>query len=138
MILLVYIKWKKRKIKNKMSHAYETKLLSFSWGSESLHQFNKTHLWLNISKKKNEPAGFFSLFLLKADNNIDMTVLEDCARLVLEEEAPRAFAVLRPLKLTITNWPEGAGEEEVFEVPAHPGKGPSAAAGALLGRKALE
>ena len=30
----------------------------------------------------------------KADNNIDMSVLEDCAREVLEEDSIRAFAVM--------------------------------------------
>jgi len=54
----------------------------------------------------------------KADNNIDMSVLEDCAREVLEGEAQRAFAVLDPILLTITNWPEGKVEE--FEAEAHP------------------
>ena len=56
----------------------------------------------------------------KADNNIDISVLEDCAREVLEDEARRAFAVLDPILLTITNWPEGEVEE--FEVEAHPKK----------------
>ena len=45
--------------------------------------------------------------LSQADNNIDMSVLEDCSREVLEDDALRAFAVLDPIKLTITNWPEG-------------------------------
>lgn len=54
----------------------------------------------------------------KADNNIDMSVLEDCAREVLEESSPRAFAVLDPIKLTITNWPEG--KVEMFEAETHP------------------
>ena len=56
----------------------------------------------------------------KADNNIDISVLEDCAREVLEDEARRAFAVLDPILLTITNWPEGEVEE--FEVESHPKK----------------
>ena len=54
----------------------------------------------------------------KVDSTIDMTVLEDCARATLEDRASRAFAVLRPLRLVVTNWPEG--EVEHFEVPAHP------------------
>ena len=36
------------------------------------------------------------------------------------DEARRAFAVLDPILLTITNWPEGEVEE--FEVEAHPKK----------------
>jgi len=55
----------------------------------------------------------------KAENNIDMAVLEDCARAVLDEESPRVLAVLKPLKVTITNWPSDV-EVETFEVPAHP------------------
>ena len=47
-----------------------------------------------------------------------MSVLEDCAREVLEGEAQRAFAVLDPILLTITNWP--AGKLEEFEAEAHP------------------
>ena len=34
----------------------------------------------------------------KHENNIDFSVLEDCAREVLNQDAPRTFAVLKPLK----------------------------------------
>ena len=34
----------------------------------------------------------------KADNNIDYAVLEDCARECLDKTAPRAMAVLEPLR----------------------------------------
>lgn len=54
----------------------------------------------------------------KAENNIDYSVLEDCVRAVLDPEAPRAMGVLEPLKLTITNWPEG--EVDMCEGPVHP------------------
>ncbi len=54
----------------------------------------------------------------KSDSVIDMTVLEDCVREVLDASAPRAMGVLRPLKVTITNYPEGASEE--FTAPCHP------------------
>jgi glutaminyl-tRNA synthetase len=37
---------------------------------------------------------------------------------VLEDTSPRAFAVLNPIKLTITNWPEG--KVEMFEADCHP------------------
>lgn len=40
----------------------------------------------------------------KSDSNIDFTIMEDCAREVLDEESPRAFAILDPLKVTIQNW----------------------------------
>jgi len=54
----------------------------------------------------------------KAANNIDMGVLEDCVREDLDPKVPRAMVVLRPLKLTITNWPEG--HTETLDAPRHP------------------
>jgi glutaminyl-tRNA synthetase len=54
----------------------------------------------------------------KADSWIDMTVLEDCLREDLNERAPRATAVLDPLKLVIDNYP--AGQVEETEAPVHP------------------
>jgi glutaminyl-tRNA synthetase len=56
----------------------------------------------------------------KADSLIDMSILEDCLREDLNERAPRAMAVLRPVKLVIENYPEGAVEE--CEAPNHPSK----------------
>ncbi len=54
----------------------------------------------------------------KSDSWIDMTVLEDCVREELNLTAPRALAVLNPLKVVIINYPEGKSEE--FELPNHP------------------
>lgn len=54
----------------------------------------------------------------KSDSWIDMSVLEDCVREELNESAPRTMCVLRPLKVTITDYPEG--KEEVFSAPNHP------------------
>jgi len=54
----------------------------------------------------------------KSDSVIDMTVMEDCVREELDQSAPRAMGVLRPLKVTITNYPEDASEE--FTAPCHP------------------
>jgi len=54
----------------------------------------------------------------KSDSWIDMSVLEDCLREDLNETAPRAMAVLRPLKLVIENYPEDQVEE--FEAANHP------------------
>ncbi|MDA7990871.1 MAG: glutamine--tRNA ligase/YqeY domain fusion protein [Gammaproteobacteria bacterium] len=48
----------------------------------------------------------------------DMGLLENCAREDLEARAPRAMAVLRPLKLVIENYPEG--ESETIDAPNHP------------------
>jgi glutaminyl-tRNA synthetase len=56
----------------------------------------------------------------KADSWIDMTVLEDCLREDLNERAPRATAVLDPIKLVIDNYP--AGQVEEMEAPVHPQK----------------
>ncbi len=54
----------------------------------------------------------------KANSWIDMGALEQALRDDLEDKAPRAIAVLDPLKLVITNWP--AGRTEPCEAPAHP------------------
>lgn len=47
----------------------------------------------------------------RSDSWIDMSVLEECVRTDLNETAPRAMAVLRPLKLVIDNWADGEVEE---------------------------
>jgi len=54
----------------------------------------------------------------KADNNIDYSVLEDCVRETLDLATPRAFAVLDPIRVVVTTWPEG--EVDVLEGPMHP------------------
>ena len=56
----------------------------------------------------------------KSDSWIDLSVLEDCVREELNETAPRAMGVLRPLKVVIENYPEGQVEE--FDAPNHPQK----------------
>jgi glutaminyl-tRNA synthetase len=43
----------------------------------------------------------------KADGWIDMSTLEGSLRDDLDPKAPRAIAVLRPLKLIVDNFPEG-------------------------------
>ena len=53
----------------------------------------------------------------KADNNIYMSVLEDCIREDLDSKAPRAMAVLRPLRVVLLNWPED--QEEELDAPVH-------------------
>jgi glutaminyl-tRNA synthetase len=47
----------------------------------------------------------------RTDSRIDVGVLENCVRDELNQSAPRAMAVLRPLKLVIENWPEGTVDE---------------------------
>ena len=60
----------------------------------------------------------------KADNVIDMALLEHCARDVLNKEAPRRMAVLNPLKVVIENYPEGPGEElDAVNNPEDPAAG---------------
>jgi len=54
----------------------------------------------------------------KSDSWIDMGVLEESVRDDLNASAPRAMAVLRPLKLVIENFPEGEVEE--FTAANHP------------------
>jgi glutaminyl-tRNA synthetase len=54
----------------------------------------------------------------KNDSWIDMGVLEECIREDLNEKAPRAMAVLNPLRLVIEGYPEGETEE--FEALNHP------------------
>jgi len=46
----------------------------------------------------------------KADNSVEMGMLEACIREDLDANAPRRMAVLHPLKLVIENYPEGASE----------------------------
>ncbi len=53
----------------------------------------------------------------KADNNIYMSVLEDCIREDLDAKATRAMAVLRPLRVVLLNWPED--QEEELDAPVH-------------------
>jgi glutaminyl-tRNA synthetase len=54
----------------------------------------------------------------KFDSTIEMTWLEDAIREDLNERAPRVMAVLRPLKVVITNYPEGQVEQ--LEAANHP------------------
>lgn len=54
----------------------------------------------------------------KANSVIDLAFLEHCLREDLNKRALRAMAVLRPLKVVITNYPEGQVEE--FETENNP------------------
>ena len=60
----------------------------------------------------------------KADSTVDFAVLEHCVRDDLGETAPRAMAVLDPLKVVFTNWPEGETKDVLLENhPDHPEMG---------------
>ena len=52
----------------------------------------------------------------KRESVIDVSLLWFCARAHLNEVAPRAMAVINPLKLTITNYEDKAFEEIKFEI----------------------
>ena len=54
----------------------------------------------------------------KKDKLIEMGVLENCVREVYGDAAPRRMAVLRPLKLILTNYPEQ--QIEMMEAMNHP------------------
>ena len=60
----------------------------------------------------------------KSANTVEYALLEHCLREDLNGTAERTMAVLRPVKLVITNYPEG--KSETFEVennPVHPEQG---------------
>lgn len=64
---------------------------------------------LSGTRRRGIPPAAIRLFcermgISKSDSNIDFTIMEDCAREILDEESPRAFAILEPLKITIQNW----------------------------------
>ena len=54
----------------------------------------------------------------KANSRVSMELLEDAIRDDLNARAPRAMAVLRPLKVTITNWPDD--RVETLTIPLWP------------------
>lgn len=56
----------------------------------------------------------------KKDKLIEMGVLENSVREVLGEEAPRRMAVLKPLKVVLTNYPENT--VEMMEAMNHPAR----------------
>jgi len=49
--------------------------------------------------------------MAKRDSLVDVALLEHCVREELNETAPRVMAVLDPLKVVISNYPEGESEE---------------------------
>ena len=55
----------------------------------------------------------------KQENTIEMSALESCIRDDLNENAPRAMAVLDPVKVVIENF---SGEMEMLSAPNHPNK----------------
>ena len=58
--------------------------------------------------------------LSKADSLVDMAMLESCVRSDMDDKATRVMAVLDPVRVVLTNWPEG--ETKVLTVDNHPKK----------------
>ena len=56
----------------------------------------------------------------KATSTVEYAFLEHCLREDLNETAQRVMAVIRPVKLTLTNYPEG--QSETFEVENNPNR----------------
>ena len=56
----------------------------------------------------------------KVPNTVEVALLEACLREDLNENAQRAMAVLRPVKLTLTNYPDE--QNDVFTVENNPSK----------------
>lgn len=54
----------------------------------------------------------------KQDNVVELSALEACIREDLNENAPRAMAVIDPLKIVIENF----GEKEILTAPNHPNR----------------
>jgi len=52
----------------------------------------------------------------KANSEVQISYLEACIREYLNTHAERAMGVLRPLKVTITNFPEGVTEQVDFDI----------------------
>ena len=62
--------------------------------------------------------------MAKRENLVDVAMLEHCLREELNKTTPRYMAVLRPLKVVITNYPEGQVEElEAVNNPEDPSAG---------------
>ena len=80
---------------------------------------------LSGMRRRGYPAAALRTFVekigvSKAYSVVDYGLLESCVRDDLNENAPRAMAVLQPLKVVIDNYPDGQTEE--IEVDIHPGK----------------
>ena len=56
----------------------------------------------------------------KSDGIVDVAMLEHAIRDDLDKNAPRAMCVLKPVKVTLTNYPEG--QTETMVAPGHPNR----------------
>lgn len=84
---------------------------------------------LTALRRRGFPPEAINLFCAKvgvtmAQTVIDPSMLEACVRDVLNIKAPRAMAVLEPLKVTVTNFPsDHSGEITVPNFPADENRG---------------
>lgn len=62
----------------------------------------------------------YRIGVTKADNVVEMAMLEDCVRTDLNDNAPRRMAVMHPLKVVLTNYDETLVEE--LQAANHPQK----------------
>lgn len=69
----------------------------------------------------------------KANSEVDIALLEHCVRENLNENATRAMAVLKPLKLIVENYP--ADKTEEIEIENNPGKEGAGVHKATFGRE---
>jgi glutaminyl-tRNA synthetase len=78
---------------------------------------------LSALRRRGYPSEAVNMFCAKvgvtmAQTTTDLSLLESCVRTVLNLTAPRAMAVLEPLKVTIENYPNTSSVE--IEVPNYP------------------
>ena len=74
-------------------------------------------------RRRGYPASAIRLFcdrvgISKAENNIDISILEECVRETLDYSSSRAMVVLNPLKVTISNWIDD--KTEIMTADNHP------------------
>ncbi|VEU35128.1 unnamed protein product [Pseudo-nitzschia multistriata] len=82
---------------------------------------------LSGMRRRGVPPSALRLFcervgISKTDSNIAFSALEECVRLKMDDACERAFCVLKPLKVTLTNWEGDAdgNDLEQFTSPRHP------------------
>lgn len=56
----------------------------------------------------------------KQESTVEMSYLEECVREDLNAIAPRVMAVLKPLRIVITNFPSEQTEYDYLDAPYHP------------------
>jgi glutaminyl-tRNA synthetase len=76
-------------------------------------------------RRRGVPAAALKAFInllaiSRSDSTVEMQMLDHAIRENLNHNAERRMAVLKPLKVTIRNWPEG--QVEMLEAQNHPGR----------------